>query len=106
MKWMSPRGPVEIDLQTRDIDQTVHARRFLPASALPLRLPHAEQRNDDSRAARSVELLAAVSASRKRVGDEDLSVCSSSTSFISTHVLLGDCLTYIGVDCIRSHRRG
>jgi len=27
MKWMSPRGPVEIDPQTRDIDQTVYIRK-------------------------------------------------------------------------------
>ena len=27
MKWMSPRGPVEIDSQTRDIDQTVYIRK-------------------------------------------------------------------------------
>ena len=27
MKWMSPRGPVEIDPETRDIDQTVYIRK-------------------------------------------------------------------------------
>jgi branched-chain amino acid transport system substrate-binding protein len=27
MKWMSPRGPVEIDPATRDIDQTVYIRK-------------------------------------------------------------------------------
>jgi branched-chain amino acid transport system substrate-binding protein len=27
MKWTSPRGPVEIDPQTRDIDQTVYIRK-------------------------------------------------------------------------------
>jgi branched-chain amino acid transport system substrate-binding protein len=27
MKWTSPRGPVEIDPQTRDINQTVYIRK-------------------------------------------------------------------------------
>jgi branched-chain amino acid transport system substrate-binding protein len=27
MKWMSPRGPVTIDPETRDIDQSVYIRK-------------------------------------------------------------------------------
>ena len=27
MKWMSPRGPVEIDPQTRDIIQNIYVRK-------------------------------------------------------------------------------
>ena len=32
MKWTSPRGPVEIDPQTRDINQTVYVRKVEKAN--------------------------------------------------------------------------